>query len=114
MALRSPARHGPRLDANTMRREVRDGLTDRAVPLEAEVTISGSHRDPRDHRRVDSRTVHVELLLANSVGDSPADLNDLRPKHLAIEGVRTFEIADRDHDMVQAHARTIRVAGRRR
>jgi hypothetical protein len=49
--------------------------------------------------------VHVELLLAESVGDSPVDPNDVRTEDVAIEGVRTFEIGHRDYDVVQAHGR---------
>jgi hypothetical protein len=48
--------------------------------------------------------VHVQLLLANSVGDSPVDLYDLRSEDVAIEDVRPLEIADRDDNVVQAHA----------
>jgi hypothetical protein len=55
--------------------------------------------------------MHVELLTADSVGDTPVKLDDLRAEHVLIEGVRTLEVADRDDDVVQAHARTIRASG---
>jgi len=56
-------------------------------------------------------TVHVELLTADSVGDPPVDLHDISAEHVSVEAVRTLEVADRDDDVVQAHARTIRARG---
>ena len=91
--------------------EVRDRLTDRAVPLETEVAVTGGYRYARDHRWPYARTVHVELLTADSVGDPPVDLHDISAEHVSVEAVRTLEVADRDDDVVQAHARTIRARG---
>ena len=56
--------------------------------------------------------MYVELLLANSVGDSPVDRDDLCAEDVAVEGVRAFEIADRDDDVIQPHARTIEASVR--
>jgi len=93
-----------------VRVEVGDRPSDGAVPLEAKVAVTGSYRNSRDHRGPDARTVHVQLLPADSVGDSPIDLYDLRAEDVAIERVRTFEIAHRDDDVVQSHGGTIRDA----
>jgi len=93
-----------------VRFEVGDRPSDRAVPLEAEVAVAGSHRNSRDHRGPDARTVHIQLLPADSVGDSSIDLYDLRAEDVAIERVRTFEIAHRDDYVVQLHRGTIRDA----
>jgi len=109
--LRSASRHGPGFNANAMGFEVRDRLTDRAVPLETEVAVTGGYRYARDHRWPYARTVHVELLTADSVGDPPVDLEDISAEHVSVEVVRTLEVADRDDDVVQAPARTIRARG---
>jgi len=90
---------------------MRDRRGNRAVPLEAEVAVPWSDRSARDHRRPHARTVHVELLGADSVGDSAIDLHDLGAQDVAIEGIRTLELGDRDHDVVETHARTIRASG---
>src|SRR5438552_10588155 len=110
-ALRSAARHGPGFNASAVGFEVRDCPRDRAVPLETEVAVTGGHRNTRDHRWPHAWTVHVELLTTDSVGDSPVDLDDISAEHVSIEGVRTLEVADRDDDVVKAHARTIRASG---
>jgi len=89
-----------------------DRFLDGAGPFKAEVAVTGSDRNPREHRRPRSGTVYVELLLANSVGDSPVDLDDLRSEDIAVEGVRASEIADRDDDVIQPHARTIEASVR--
>src|SRR5438093_9840129 len=68
-------------------------------------------RDPRDHRGPRARTVHVQLLATDAVGNTTVDFDDLSAEHVAVEGVRTFEIADRDNDVVQSHPRTIRARG---
>jgi hypothetical protein len=107
-SLRSAAGHRSGLHPNAVGFKVRGRQFDRTVPLEAEVAIAGDDGDARDHRRPHSRTVHVQLQLANSVGDSSVDLDDLRTEDVAIKGGRAFEVGDRDHDVVQAHARTIR------
>jgi hypothetical protein len=91
---------------------MRDGLDYRAVPLEAEIAVARDDRDARDHCRPNSRTVHVQLLIANPVGNSPVKLDDLGTEDVPVKGVGTFEIGDSDHDVVQAHARTIRASGR--
>jgi len=88
-----------------------DRVGDPTLPLEAEVAITGSHRDSRVHGRPYPRTVHVELLLANSVGDPAIDLDDRRAQDVSIEGVRAIEIADRDDHVIEAHNRTIRASG---
>jgi len=44
--------------------------------------------------------VHVELLTADSVGDSAVDLDDFRSEHVSVEGIRSFEVAHRDDDVV--------------
>src|SRR5438552_17421377 len=111
--LRSAANHGPGFNANAVGFEVRYRLSDRAVPFEAEVAVTGGHRNTRDHRRPHARTVHVELLTADSVGDSPVDLDDIRAEYVSVESARTLEVADRDDDVVQAHARTIRAVAKR-
>ena len=85
-----------------------DRPSDGAVPFEAEVAVTGSHWNSRDHRGLHARTVHIQLLPAESVGDSPIDLYDLRAEDVAVEPVRTFEIAHRDDDVVQSHGGTIR------
>src|SRR2546421_5935181 len=101
MSLGSSPRHRSGLDPNTEPFEVRDGPSDRPVPLEAEVAVTGGHGNPSDHRGSYPWTMHIQLVLANSVGDSPVDQDDLHAEDIAIEGVRTFEIAHRDDDVIQ-------------
>ncbi len=62
------ALHWPALDDNTLRVEVRDGVLDRTDPFEAEVAIAGLYRQPRDFGGLYSRTMHVELLVAEAIG----------------------------------------------
>ena len=90
-----------------MRFEVLERRVDRAVPLEAEVAVSGSDRYPRDHRRPRSGSVNVQLLAADPIGHAPVDLDDLGTENISVERVRSLEIADRNDDVVEAHVRTI-------
>ena len=47
--------------------------------------------------------MHIELLLADAVGEALIDLYDLDTEHVSIESVRADEIAHRDHDVVELH-----------
>ena len=86
---------------------------DRTVPFEAEIAVARRDRNPRDHRRPDSGPVDVELLAtAQAIGDATVEHDDLHAEDVLIEGLRSFEIADRDDDVVQPHGRTIRARGR--
>jgi putative oxidoreductase len=53
----------------------------------------------------------VQLLVTEAVSNAPIKLDDLGTQDVPIERVRTRKIGDRDHDVIDAHARTIRAPG---
>lgn len=89
-------------------------LLGRAWPYEAQVAAAGRYRRA-GHQRPDiqTRPMHVELLIAKSVGDASVRMaNDLRSQHISIERRRPLPVAYRDHAVIKldpclSHDRTV-------
>src|SRR5262245_30290861 len=67
------------LDRNSVRLEVRDRAFDRALPFEAKIAVARLHRQPRNLLRGHARPVHIELLVAKSIGPADRPRDQLPP-----------------------------------
>ena len=74
----------------------------RAVPDEAQVAVARPHRVGRPWVRLAPRTVNVQLLFAEPVGEAPlVELDQLGTEDVAIETVRPLPVADGDDAVVE-------------
>src|SRR5580700_10421400 len=80
---------------------MRNRCIEGARPFEAKITIARLHRKARDRHRLHSRTMAVELRLAETVRESVPLLDDLGAEHSAVERVRSSPIRYVDHAVIE-------------
>ncbi|HET6919278.1 MAG TPA: transposase [Jiangellaceae bacterium] len=93
----------PLLYLDLIAAKVSQDLLDGAGPHETQVAASRHNRWAR-HQRADvqTRSVHVELLIAKPVSDMAVRVvNNLGSQHISIELRRPFPVAHRDHTVVE-------------
>src|SRR5690242_21326493 len=69
-ALGAEPLHWPRLDGDATALEMCNCICNGAGPFEAEIAVARLHRQPRDLGRLDAGSVHVELLVAEPIGEA--------------------------------------------
>ena len=77
------------------------------APQAVAVTSAGSRLDRLASdvvAGVDTRTVKVELPIADAVDETTAEVDDLGPEHVAIERVGAVPVRDGDDDVVELEA----------
>src|SRR5690348_14974207 len=84
---------------------MRDGLPDRAVPLETEIAVAGLHGEPGHFRRLHARPVHVELAVAEPVGEADGPRDELGAHYFDVKFVRARPVRDVDDAMIEAGLR---------
>lgn len=101
-ALRAVALRRPDLDLNPMPGQMLDGLPDGAVPLKAQVAVSGRNRNLGDWVPDRAGTMDIELLGAKSACPRPvAAVDELGAEHVPIERVRHGPVRYVDHAMIE-------------
>jgi hypothetical protein len=93
----------PLLYLDLMAAKVSQDLLDGAGPHETQVAASRHNRWPRHQRAdVETRSVHIELLIAEPVGDTTVRVvNNVGSQDISIEGRGPFPVANRDHAVVE-------------
>src|SRR6185437_901274 len=103
------ALQGPALDRDIVGLQMRDRISDWSLPFEAEIAVAGLHRQPRHFRRLDAGTVHVELLVAETIGPAGWPLHQFRAHHLGIKPVRPLPLRDVNDAMIEFDGRHARI-----
>ena len=80
--------------------KVSDSFADPAGPLEAEVTVPRPDCFSRRVWRVGARSMNAEILIAESVNEPVASLDDLRADDISVERVGPFPVRDGDYAVV--------------
>src|SRR5215510_9478973 len=81
--------------------EVRNRAFDGPLPLEAEIAIAGLHRQPGNFRGLHAGPVHIELLVAETIGPAGRPLDEFSAHDLAVELVRTLPFGNVNYAMIQ-------------
>src|SRR5215475_2609697 len=80
---------------------MRDSAFDRPLPFEAEIAIARRHRQARNLCRLHAGSVHIELLVAETIGPTSRPLHQFGTHDFAVELVRSDPVADMDDAVVE-------------
>src|SRR5215207_9903900 len=103
--------HRPQLHWNAVLRQVRLRRGDRSPPDEAQIAATRWNRYACDRVRLDTRSVHVQLQLTETIYPAFANRHNLHSEHVTIELVGALPVRDVNHAVIERQMR--RRVGRR-
>src|SRR5690348_11390257 len=84
---------------------MRNRLGDRPVPFEAEIAVAGLDGQPRHLRRLHAGPMHVELAVAEAVGEADGPRDELGAHYFDVKFVRPRPLRDVDDAVIEAGLR---------
>jgi hypothetical protein len=108
-ALGAETLHGPCFDGNATAFQVPQRVRDRPVPLEAEVAVAGSHRQPRHLGRRHAWSVYVKLPVAEAISEAHRARDQLCTQDAGVERIRALPVGDMDDAMIERHGQRHRL-----
>src|SRR5262252_1133014 len=103
LTLGAIAPHRTQLDCYPVARQMRDGIADRALPLEANVAVTGLHRQACHDHAAHAGPVEIELGIAEPIRKKLPARYDFGADDVAIERVGTLPVGHVDDAMVKFH-----------